>query len=109
VRDAVGVWIEDNLKLKLSETKTLITKLKSNKQGKCHFLGFELSYYSSNRILNIGNTRKINPINRRKFTIIKTSSTRISFQQRTTNPTLITAIDKKRILPRLEQSKFIKK
>lgn len=103
-------WITQNLKLKLSDSKTVVTDLKKSKAGKAHFLGFQLCYYSNKRILKIGKTikLKLNPINRKKITLIKKSTNRIDFSQRTTNPTLIAAIDRKRVLSRLELKRFIK-
>lgn len=107
-KEMFSQWITDNLKLTLSPEKTLITNLK---KGKIHFLGFQLNYTSTKRIMEIGSKVKIklDLMNRTKTRTIKIENPTRRFKQRTTNPTLITAFDRTRVLFRLEQNRFIKK
>lgn len=100
-------WIDQNLKLELHPTKTKITNLENHQS--IHFLGFQLRYANAKRIQQIGikTIIKNNLINKTKhITIYKTPNSPI-FKQRTTNPTLIAAWDRKRILTRLSSLGFI--
>ena len=107
-------WIKDNLLLDLSEQKTKITPL-NKKEHKVQFLGFNLAYFSYKSLI----IRKFGPFKSvRPFILNRTKTIRIlrglpEFKARTSiriaTPTLICSIDKDRLLPRLEQARFIKK
>lgn len=101
-------WISKTLKLELSETKTSITNLAIG--DKVHFLGYQLSYVTTKQLLPIGATKRIRSIfNRTKRNPIQIASRRKNFKQRSTNPNLIVAWDRTRVLNKLEKSRFIRK
>ena len=102
-------WISTNLKLELHTIKTKITDCKS--KDKIEFLGFQLSYAIVKRIQQIGIKIKYSTslTNRTKLTITYKSNPKVVFKQRTTNPTLIAAWDRDRVLKRLTDFGFISK
>lgn len=101
-------WIDNNLKLSVSEEKTKLTKL--NKGETIKFLGFQLKRQMKQRIVKVGYTKKIrtSKTNRTKFDIIRVND-KPKYDIRGTNPSLIVAFDRDRILTRLTNNLFIKK
>lgn len=104
-------WIQDNLKLELSEAKTKITPL-NKKPHRAKFLGFTLAYHSSLYIRTQGRTR----VNTRsgfkgtKFRKLTNSDNRIpKSTKKIATPTLVIAFERDRVLPRLTDARFIKK
>jgi len=112
-KEIFAQWIENNLKLTLSPEKTKITNL--TKGEKVRFLGFQLSMYKTKRILNIGKYKIVNTDlalrrKKKKIKFIPENDQILQIKrQRTTNPSLIIAWDRTRVLPRLEEKRFIRK
>lgn len=105
-------WIFTNLNLELHPTKTKITDL-NKRSSKVKFLGFQLSYALVKRTQQIGikQKKRLNLINKTKFTTSFISrqigNDKSIFKQRTTNPTLIAAWDRERVLNKLKNLGFI--
>lgn len=100
-------WLTNNLKLSLSPAKTKITDL-TKEHG--NFLGFQFRYARSKRTQSISLEKKLktksseaewqsNPVLNQKR----------MYKQRTTNPSLIFAFDRSRVISRLEDKRFISK
>ena len=105
-------WIQQNLNLKLSPTKTLITNLVGYSIEGAKFLGFELSKQKHFKIAHIDQyiRKKLEPLNRTKITKTLRSTKSIkSYTQRVGSHTLYIRFDRNRVLNRLEEAQFIKK
>jgi len=102
--------IAESLELTLSPEKTKVTNLKNGEIAK--FLGFQLKRQTKQRITKVGNfTFKSNDIARRSK-VTKTAilnNDKIIFKIRATNPSLIVAWDRDRVLTNLMANGFIKK
>lgn len=105
-------WLKENLLLELSEQKTSITNLK-DKEKKAKFLGFTLSYHPGKipKISKYNRTIKIrlDTVRRDKIRIIRKSNENLTKTKRISHVELIIAIDKKRLLNRMIENRFIKK
>jgi len=107
-------WIEKNLNLELSPIKTKITNLTNKQSEKCHFLGFNLAYYSNkgkhikayNRIKTY-NTSLI--LHKKQTYKIPGIESKIVQNKVISHTSLIVSVDHNRLLSRLEQAKFIRK
>lgn len=104
-------WITDNLKLSLNLDKTKVTDFRAG--GRARFLGFQLSRQTKKRILRVGIKKSFSTDLARRSkkltSIIPVEERKRDHKQRTTNPTLIVAWDRDRILSRLESRGFIRK
>ena len=92
-------WILENLKLKLSPTKTLITNLVGHSIDGAKFLGFELSKQKRFKIVHIDKSYRITtaPLNRKKRTkISRTNSNITSHTQRVASHTIYVRFDRNR-------------
>lgn len=106
-KDEFQKWLESNLKLSLSPTKTKITDL-YKEPG--HFLGFQFKYQPTKRIQLVGKTQSYipDPTNKNKKVTKTIDQPSRVYKLRTTNPSLIFAFDRTRVLTRLVEGRFIK-
>lgn len=104
-------WITENLRLSLNLEKTKVTDFRAG--GIARFLGFQLSRATKKRILRVGVKKSFSTdLARRSKKLVSTipvEERKRDHKQRTTNPTLIVAWDRDRILNRLENRGFIRK
>lgn len=101
-------WIQENLKLSVSEEKTKITNIRKGERAK--FLGYSLTMSQKGRTKLIGNlkTERTDILDRTKTNKVKLEN-KIKFMKRTINTTVVVTWDRERILSRLLQNSFIKK
>nr|YP_009184986.1 putative reverse transcriptase, maturase and HNH endonuclease [Hafniomonas laevis]ALO63097.1 putative reverse transcriptase, maturase and HNH endonuclease [Hafniomonas laevis] len=101
-------WLKENLKLTLSETKTKITNLYKDK---CHFLGFQFRHSNTQRLQLVGKFKKTNLkiMDKTKKSVEKIEEPENIKKSLTTNPSLIFAFDRERVLNKFITSRFIKK
>jgi hypothetical protein len=105
-------WIQQNLNLKLSPTKTLITNLVGYSIEGAKFLGFELSKQKHFKIAHIDQfiRKRFDPLNRTKITKIpRPTNSNKSYTQRVGSHSIYIRFDRNRVLNRLEEAQFIKK
>lgn len=103
-------WIKQELHLTVSSEKTKLTSLRDDQ--KVRFLGFQLARQEKGKYRKVGDYKyiKTNKVKRRVKVKVKVKDrTGIVYRTRAANPNLIVAWDRERILPRLEDNKFIKK
>lgn len=107
-KEIFTIWLQENLKLSLSPNKTKITDL-IKESGT--FLGFQFRYARNKRTQTIGLSTKSNfdLMNKTKKTITRITEPNKIYKQRTTNPSLIFAFDRNRVLNRLKNTRFIRK
>jgi retron-type reverse transcriptase len=105
-------WIQQNLKLKLSPTKTLITDLVGYSIEGAKFLGFEFSTQKRFKIAHIDQfiKKRIDPRNKTKIAKIpRQSNFNKSYTQRIGSHSIYIRFDRNRVLNRLAEAQFIKK
>jgi group II intron reverse transcriptase/maturase len=108
LKEQIRQWFLDNLELELSEKKTKVTDLNGPEPAK--FLGFEIRTRQTGDQLNLaGKTKTIRTdvVRRSRKTKVKIEDpTRIN-RQRPSTPTLILKWDRKRVLAKMEQKRYI--
>lgn len=107
IKEEVSDFLMNNLKLRLSPTKTKVTDIRKTH---ARFLGFQLKNgqsYNSNKL--VGNREIISRslIYRGNVVDKKKENPLRIHRQRTINPNIIIAWDRERLLSRLEQKRFI--
>jgi hypothetical protein len=111
IKEKISKYLLETLKLKLSKTKTVITKLSGKEPAR--FLGFQLRKAKASESAKfVGyyfNKQKSFVLRRKKEKIKITDPTIKKYRMRSINPSLIIAWDRKRLLTRLEQKRFIRR
>jgi hypothetical protein len=109
LKEQFSNWINEELKLTLSQEKTKVTDLINDK---AKFLGYQISFGSKHKkYARISRIKKFKPnkVLRRIKISYYSSQQRPTFKQRATNPSAIIAWDRDRVITRLEEKRFIRK
>lgn len=112
VKSKFADWIRDNLMLTVSVEKTNIVDL--TKGEKVHFLGYQLGMQGQYKNILRGKDKKRIRRKAEKWRgsnkyVPVLGAKKLVFRQRVRNPSLTVAWDRKRVLSRLEENRFIRK